>query len=89
MNVLATYLTRLLLTRFALLLIGLTAFLLGLDLMVNANSLLQQGDGLEALVRYAFLRTPVVVSDLIKIASLLAGLLTFASLIRHGELTAI
>ena len=88
MTVLATYLTRLLLARFALLLLGLTAFLLGLDLMVNANSLLQ-ADGVAALGRYAFLRTPVVVSDLIKIASLLAGLLTFAGLIRHGELTAI
>lgn len=89
MTVLAGYLTRLVLARFLLLLFGLTALLLGLDLMVNANSLLRDGGGLEALGRYAYLRTPMVVSDLIKVASLLAGLITFAGLIRHSELTAI
>ena len=89
MNVLASYLTRLLLARFALLLLGLAALLLGLDLMVNANSLLRDEGSLEALARYGLLRAPIVVSDLIKVASLLAGLITFAGLIRHGELTAI
>lgn len=89
MTVLAGYLTRLLLGRFLLLLFGLATLLLGLDLMVNANSLLRDGGGLEALGRYAYLRAPMVVSDLIKVASLLAGLITFASLIRHSELTAI
>ncbi len=88
MSVLVSYLSRLLLARFALLLFGLTAFILVLDLMVNANSLLR-GGGLEAIARYAYLRTPVIVSDMIKIASLLAGLFAFAGLIRHGELTAI
>src|SRR3546814_1054421 len=89
MSVLASYLTRLLLARFALLLFGLAALLLGLDLMVNANSVLRGEGGLEALARYGFLRTPMVVSDLLKVASLLAGLITFAGLIRHSELTAI
>ncbi len=89
MSIFAVYLTRLLLARFLLLLFGMTAFLLGLDLMVNANGVQEKGDGVSALGRYALLRTPTIVSDLIKIASLLAGLLTFASLIRHGELTAI
>lgn len=89
MSIFAVYLTRLLLGRFVVLLLGMTAFLLGLDLMVNANSVLDKSDDVSALGRYALLRTPTIVSDLIKIASLLAGLLTFASLIRHGELTAI
>ncbi|HMA14455.1 MAG: LptF/LptG family permease [Bacteroidota bacterium] len=89
MTVLAGYLTRLLLARFLLLLFGLTALLLGLDLMVNANSLLRDGAGVEALGRYAYLRMPMVISDLIKVAALLAGLITFAGLIRHSELTAI
>jgi lipopolysaccharide export system permease protein len=88
MKVLSTYLMRLLLSRFALLLFGLTALLLGLDLMVNANNLLRGEDGLVALARYTFLRTPLVVSELVKVAALLAGLLTFAGLIRHSELTA-
>jgi len=88
MNVLANYLTRLLLTRFLLLLVGLTAFLLGLDLMTNAGALLRPSGEIAALGRYALLRLPIVVSDLIKVATLLAGILTFASLIRHSELTA-
>jgi lipopolysaccharide export system permease protein len=88
MSVLAGYLTGLLLGRVALLLFGLTAFILALDLMVNASSLMNSPDGFEALARYAGLRTPIIVSDMIKIASLLGGLLTFAGLIRHGELAA-
>src|SRR3546814_12681363 len=57
--------------------------------MVNANSVLGGDGGVAALGRYALLRAPMVASDLIKVASLLAGLITFAGLIRHSELTAI
>src|SRR3546814_1208455 len=57
--------------------------------MVNAISLLGGDGGVAALGRYALLRAPMVASDLIKVASLLAGLITFAGLIRHSELTAI
>jgi len=90
MSVLAQYLTRLFLIRFALLLFGMTAFLLGLDLMVNANRVMaDQGDNLGALIRYTLLRLPIVVSDLIKIAALLAALLSLTFLIKGGELTAI
>ncbi|NIA71494.1 LptF/LptG family permease [Pelagibius litoralis] len=90
MSLLTRYLMRLLLIRFALLLCGLTAFLIGLDLMANANAVIAHDDGgVRALVRYALLRSPTIVSDLIKIATLLAGLLTLTFLIRHGELTAI
>jgi lipopolysaccharide export system permease protein len=89
MNTLSAYLARLLLVRFALLLFGLTLFLLGLDLMVNARSVLAEENGIQPLARYALLRAPTIISDMIKIATLLAGLLTFASLIRHGELVAI
>ena len=39
MSIFAVYLTRLFLGRFVVLLLGMTAFLLGLDLMVNANSI--------------------------------------------------
>lgn len=89
MSTFAAYASRLVLARFVLILLGLTALLLGLDLMVNANSLLRKGEGADALLRYALLRTPTTLSELIKVASLLSGLLTFASLIRHSELTAI
>jgi lipopolysaccharide export system permease protein len=89
MKTLGIYLSRMLLARFFLLLCGLSVFLLALDLMVNSNSLLAQDDSVMALGRYALLRSPTIISDLIKIATLLAGLLTFAALTRRGELTAI
>jgi len=88
MGVLTIYLTRLVLARFVLLLLGLTGFLLGLDLMANAKAVLSDGDSVLLLGRYVLLRSSVVASDLIKIAALLAGLLSFATLIRHGELVA-
>lgn len=89
MSTLAVYLSRLLLIRFILILFGLTAFLISLDLMVNTNSLLARGEGVDSLFRYAVLRTPTALSEMIKIAYLLSGLLTFASLIRQNELTII
>jgi len=89
MSTIAVYLLRLMLPRFLLILIGLLALVIGLDLMVNSNKLLRGGEGAEALLRYALLRAPTVASEMIKVATLLAGLLTFASLIQHGELTAI
>lgn len=89
MRTIAFYISRMLLARFTLLLAGMVAFLVGLDLMVNANGLLAEGEGVAALGRYALLRSPTILSDVIKIATLLGGLLTFATLIRHGELTAI
>lgn len=91
MSVLSRYITRLLLVRFLLLLFGMSAFLLGLDLTVNADNVVGKTDGgqLEALTRYTLLRLPIVISDLIKIAALLAGLLTLMFLIRNSELTAI
>lgn len=89
MGTLSGYLTRLLLSRFLLMLICLVALLLALDVMVNSNRLLGRGADLSDFARYMMLRSPTIVSDVIKIATLLAGLLTFATLIRHGELTAI
>ncbi len=88
MNTFAAYLNRLLLSRFLLMLVCLLALLLALDVMVNSNRLLGRGADLSDLGRYMLLRSPAIVSDVIKIATLLAGLLTFATLIRHGELTA-
>lgn len=89
MNTLAAYLTRLLLSRFLLILVCLLALLLSLDIMVNSKRLLAQGAEFTGFARYMLLRSPSLLSEIIKIATLLAGLLTFATLIRHGELTAI
>lgn len=89
MGTLSVYLLRLMLPRFVLILTGLVALVVGLDLMVNANALLRDGGGADSLLRYSVLRAPTIASEMIKVATLLAALLTFASLIHHGELTAI
>jgi len=58
MSTIAVYLLRLMLPRFLLILIGLLALVIGLDLMVNSNKLLRGGEGAEALLLYALLRAP-------------------------------
>ncbi len=88
---LTRYLVRRTLGLFTIMLIGMCAFMLGLDLMVNANSVLAvETEGPEGgLLCYTALRFPIIASDLIKFAALLAGLLTFNALTRSGELAAI
>ena len=90
MTVLTRYLLRRVLGRFLLLLVGMSAFMLGLDLMVNANRVLAAGTGAhEEILRYAAFRLPIIASELIRIAALLAGLLSLTALVRSGELAAI
>ncbi len=87
---LTRYLTRLYFSRFLLLLLGLSTFVLSIDLMNNADAAIDSKDGdFRAALDYAILRMPEILSDFIKIASLLAGLMTLTYLIRHSELTAI
>ncbi len=90
MRNLTRYLTSLYLSRFLLLLVGLMAFVLSIDLMGNADEAIESRDGdFRAVFDYALLRLPEIASDFIKIASLLASLMTLTYLIRHSEMTAI
>ena len=90
MHVLTRYLTIIYAARFGFLLIGITVFILSLDLVTNAEKVAAQSDGdVLAVGRYAALRLPQILSDTIKFASLFAALLTLTSLMRHNQIVPI
>ena len=84
------YLNRLFFSKFAGILLAMTAFILSLDLMVNAKSITNSRPGdTGAFMDYAALRLPEIISQSIPISTLLAMLMLTAQLIRNGELVAI
>jgi lipopolysaccharide export system permease protein len=89
-SIIARYVNRLLLGRFALVLLGLAALMLLLEFLADSDQVIAADDHpLKALSLYMVLRLPDILAELIPVAALLAGLLTFAELARHSELTAI
>ncbi len=90
MKTLTAYLTRLFLVRWLLVLSGLALFVTTLDLVVYGDDAMAANGGeVTALFRYAVLRLPGFLSDLVAASALLAGLLTALRLIRHSEFVAI
>lgn len=84
------YVSRLLFARFVMVLLGVAALLLLLEFLADSDQIIAASDGTIAAVSfYMLLRLPDIVAELIPVAALLAGLLTFAELARHSELTAI
>jgi lipopolysaccharide export system permease protein len=84
------YVSRFLLGRFALILVGIAALMLLLEFLADSDQVIAASDHAgTALLLYMTLRLPDIVGQLIPIAALLAGLLSFAELARHSELTAI
>lgn len=89
MRILDRYLARLFLGRFLLLLTGLTALIVLLDLLANADDVVgADGSAAGGLFRYAGLRLPLIIADLLPLSALLAALLTLSFLVRHHELVA-
>jgi lipopolysaccharide export system permease protein len=89
-SIIARYVARLLLVRFALVLLGLAALMLLLEFLADSDQVIAESDhAARALGLYMALRLPDVLAQLIPVAALLAGLLAFAELARHSELTAI
>lgn len=90
MHVLTRFLAKMYLGRFGFLLIGISFFILSLDLLTNGEKIAEAAnDGMSTFAKYAALRLPQIVSDTIKYACLMAGLLTLMSLIRHNQLAPI
>ncbi len=90
MRVLTAYLTRLFMVRWLLVLSGLALFVSTLDLVVYGDDAMAANGGeVTALFRYAVLRLPEILSDLVAASALLAALLTVLRLIRHSEFVAI
>jgi lipopolysaccharide export system permease protein len=89
-SIIGRYVARLLLGRFALLLAGLAALMLLLEFLADSDQVIAASDhAIRALSLYMVLRLPAILAELIPVAALLAGLVAFAELARHSELTAI
>lgn len=90
MSVLTRYLNALFLKTVTGTTIVLLAFALLFDLLDVSDDLLKGDDGgLAAFGRYATLRLPSLVSEILPIATLLAGLFTAANLLRTSEMVVI
>lgn len=83
-------LTKMLLMRVALILFGITTFVLSLDLIAYSDDILNRSSGdLWAIATYAALRLPGMLSQFMIISVLLAALLMLTEISRHSELVAI
>jgi lipopolysaccharide export system permease protein len=90
MTIITYYLVRLFLARF-LLVIAVLSILAGmLDVVANADDILAAtGSGPFSLFRYAGLRFPEIVTNLIPLSVLLGVMLTYVSLMHHNEMPAL
>ena len=89
-SVIARYVARILLGRLALLLLGLAFLMLLLKFLADSDQVIAASDQpLKAVSLYMILQLPDIVAELIPVAALLAGLVSFAELAHHSELTAL
>lgn len=89
-SIVGRYLNRLLLGRVALVLLGLAALMLLLEFLADSDQVIEASDHpVPALALYLALRLPDILVEVIPVAALLGGLLAFAELARHSELTAL
>ena len=87
MSVLTGYLNRMFLVRFLVVLFGVIGFATVIDLIDVGAELVRAPEGaLAAGLRYFALRLPIMLSELMPIAALIAGLLAVGDLLRHREL---
>jgi lipopolysaccharide export system permease protein len=83
-------LTRMVVVRFAMILAGISIFVITLDVATYVDDILKLNNGeLSGLARYALLRLPGTLSTFMAISVLLALLLTLIELSYHSEITAI
>jgi len=86
---LSWYLTKAYLLRFASLLLGLVVFLQMLDLLANADSVLEGGgEPLKSLSLYIMLRVPSIVETVAPLAGLLGALTALVVLANNSEIIA-
>lgn len=87
---LSMMLTRMIATRFAMVLAGITVFVLTLDVVTYAPDVLAlHNNEFSSIAKYALLRLPSVASSFIGIAALLAMLLMLTELSHRAELVSI
>lgn len=85
--ILAGYISKLFVARFAICLAALASLLQILDLLDNAGEALERGGG-AVLLKYAALRLPSIVDQVIPISVLLAALITLLALVQSNEIVA-
>jgi lipopolysaccharide export system permease protein len=90
MSIIASFLTRMILMRFATILLGITAFVLTLEVVGYVSDILALGGSAFASVsQYAMMRSPAILSTFLPMSLLLALLLTITELTYRNEMTAI
>src|SRR5918995_70801 len=85
LSILSRYIARMLLARTLILLGGLTALMVILAFLADGDQVIAASDS----VWLPILRMPEILAQMLPITAVLAGILTFAELVRHSELTAI
>lgn len=87
---LAWMLTRMVFVRFALILFGISVFVVTLDVITYVDDILKRNENeLGAVAEYALLRLPATISTFMAISVLLALLLTLTELSYRSEMVAI
>jgi lipopolysaccharide export system permease protein len=84
MTVLGRMFTRMVFVRFLFVLLGVSAFVLTLDIVTYSREILKLG-GIDAVARYALFRAPGILSTFLPISVLLALLLTLTELSYRNE----
>ena len=89
-SIIGRYVGRIVLGRFVVLLLGLATLMMLLEFLADSDQVIAASDhAIRALALYMVLRLPAILAELIPVAALLAGLVSFTELARHSELTAI
>ena len=90
MSIVGWMITRMLLTRFTMILVGLSIFIVTLDAATYAGDILAlKNNDVNAILVYAGLRLPAIASNFLPFSVLLATLLTLMELSYRNELSAI
>jgi lipopolysaccharide export system permease protein len=89
MNRIGLMVSRMILARFAAILIGLSLFVLTLEIVTYANEILALQKGSSILFKYLVARAPATLATFLPMSMLLALLLTITELSYRNELTAI
>lgn len=90
MSIVGWMITRMVMTRFLMILIGLSLFIVTLDAMTYANDILElKNDNVNAILIYGALRLPTIMSGFLPFCVLLGTLLSLMELSYRNEMTAI
>ncbi len=89
MGTLGRMISRMILARFTLIVIGVSLFVITLEVLANVDSILSRGEGYVSLLRYAMLRAPGIVSVFFVLALLLSVVLTLVELGYRNEIVPI